>query len=268
MINRVEPKTVSFIERAPGVVLQRVPSKGHYVFVMHIDKPPFDNKDLRNALKLAVDREAMVSQILQGYATIGNDYPINAAYAYAPKDIPQRVYDPEEAASLYKKSGHSGPIQLKTSEVAFPGAVDAATLFQQQAAKAGIQIEVQREPGDGYWDQVWNKEPFCASYWGGRPTQDHMYSTAYYSQADWNDTRFKRPDFDEKLLQARGELDQTKRAALYREMAMLVHDDGGLILPMFNDFIDAHTEQVQNWVSDPNYEMSGLAAPIRVSLSS
>jgi len=268
IINRVEPKTVALIERAPGVVIERVPSKGHYVFVMHIDTPPFDNNDLRMALKLAIDREAMIKQILQGYATIGNDFPINQSYPYAPKDIPQRVYDPEEAASFYKKSGHSGPIQLKTSEVAFPGAVDAATLFQQQAAKAGIQIEVQREPGDGYWDQVWNKQPFCASYWGGRPTQDHMYSTAYYSQADWNDTRFKRPEFDKMLLEARGELDAARRAELYKAMALMVRDEGGLILPMFNDFIDAHTDKVQGWISDPNYEMSGLAAPIRVWLAS
>ena len=73
-------------------------------------------------------------------------------------------------------------------------------LYQQQAAKAGIEIEVKREPGDGYWDQVWNKQPFCASYWGGRPTQDGMYSTAYYSKADWNDTRFFDEDFDKMLL--------------------------------------------------------------------
>ena len=94
-----------------------------------------------------------------------------------------------------------------------------------------------------------------------------MYSTAYYSKADWNDTRFFRPEFDEKLLEARGELDQDRRAALYREMALMVRDEGGLILPMFNDFIDAHTEEVQGWVKDPNYEMSGLSAPIRVWLA-
>ena len=50
-------------------------------------------------------------------------------------------------------------------------------------------------------------------------------------------------------------------------MAIMVRDDGGLILPMFNDFIDAHTDQVQGWVRDPNYEMSGLSAPIRVWLA-
>jgi peptide/nickel transport system substrate-binding protein len=268
IVNRVEPKTVALLEGSPGVVIERVPSGGHYVFIMHCNTPPFDNNDLRMALKLAIDREAMVNTVLQGYATVGNDFPISASYPYFPADIEQRVYDPEEAASYYKKSGHSGSILLRTSEVAFPGAVDAAVLYQQQAAKAGIQIEVQREPGDGYWDQVWNVQPFCASYWGGRPTQDGMYSTAYYSKADWNDTRFFREDFDALLLQARGEVDAAKRTQLYREMALMVRDDGGLILPMFNDFIDARSDKVMGWIPDSTAEMSNLSAPIRVWLAS
>jgi peptide/nickel transport system substrate-binding protein len=235
---------------------------------MHCNKPPFDKNDLRTALKLAIDREAMVNQILQGYSSLGNDFPISSSYAYFPADIEQRVYDPEEAASLYKKSGHSGPIVLQTSEVAFPGAVDAAVLFQQQAAKAGITIDVKREPGDGYWEGVWNKQPFCASYWGGRPTQDGMYSTAYYSKADWNDTRFFNEKFDAMLLEARGSLDVAKRTQLYHDMAVIVRDEGGLILPMFNDFIDARSDKVMGWIPDPNAEMSNLSAPIRVWLAS
>ena len=52
-----------------------------------------------------------------------------------------------------------------------------------------------------------------------------MYSVAYKSDAKWNDTRFLRPDFDKLLLQARAELDNTKRKAIYREMALLVRDE-------------------------------------------
>ncbi len=40
-----------------------------------------------------------------------------------------------------------------------------------------------------------------------------MYSTGYVSTADWNDTRFKRPDFDKMVLAARAELDEAKRKA-------------------------------------------------------
>jgi peptide/nickel transport system substrate-binding protein len=266
IINRVEPKTVALLERAPGVVIQSVPSKGHYVFIMHCNTAPFDNYDLRMALKLAMDREQMIQQILQGHGRVGNDFPINESYALFPEGIEQRKYDPEQAKFHYQKSGHSGPILLRTSEVAFPGAVDAAQLYQQQAAAAGIQIEVQREPGDGYWTEVWNAQPFCTSYWGGRPTQDSMYSTAYITGADWNDTRFFNEKFDQIILTARAELDDAKRAELYREAALLVRDDGGLILPMFNDFIDAHREEVKGFIPDPNHETSNLRAAIRVWL--
>lgn len=267
IINRVEPRTVALLARAPGVAIESTPSKGHYVFIMHCNTAPFDNADLRMALKLAIDREQMVNQILMGYASVGNDFPISESYALYPAGIEQRTYDPDKAKFHYQKSGHSGPVLLRTSEVAFPGAVDAAQLFQQQAKRAGIDIEVRREPGDGYWTEVWNVQPFCASYWGGRPSQDSMYSTAYITGADWNDTRFFREDFDKIIFAARAELDDAKRAEMYREAAMTVRDDGGLILPMFNDFIDARRENVQGWVRDPNHETSNLRAATRVWLS-
>ncbi len=256
MINRVEPKIVELIKRVPGVTIQNVAGRGHYVFIAHCNTAPFDNNDLRLALKFALDREEMLQKILMGYGSIGNDTPINKAYPLF-AEIEQRKFDPEKAAFHYKKSGHSGSVLLRTSDVAFPGAVDAAQLYQQSAAKAGITIEVKREPGDGYWSEVWNKQPFSASYWGGRPTQDQMYTTAYYSKADWNDTRFMREDFDKLLFQARSELDKEKRTAIYKTMGEMVRDEGGVITPMFNDFIDATSAKVGGWSPDGNQEMMG-----------
>jgi peptide/nickel transport system substrate-binding protein len=225
---------------------------------MHVDKAPFDNKDLRLALKYAINREEMVEKILRGYGSVGNDSPINAAYPLFDADIEQRKYDPEKAAEHYKKSGHDGsPIVLRVSDVAFPGAVEAAQLFQQSAAAAGIPLELKREPGDGYWSEVWNKQPFCASYWGGRPVQDQMWSTAYLSTADWNDTRWKNEDFDKMLLAARAELDQAKRKALYSDMSVMMRDQGGLICPMFNDYVEGVSEKVQGWIVDPTGDGMG-----------
>lgn len=134
--------------------------------------------------------------------------------------------------------------------------MDAAILFQDSARKAGITLDVKREPEDGYWTNVWNKQPFCASFWGGRPTQDSRYSTSYLSTAEWNDTRFKRPDFDKMVLQARSELDETKRKALYRQLALMVRDDGGLILPVFNDYIMAASKTMKGYVDDIGNDMS------------
>ena len=256
MINRVEPKIVDLVKRVQNVSIETTSGPGHYVFIMHCNTAPFDNNDLRMALKLAMNREEMVEKILRGYGTAGNDFPINSSYPLFPEDIEQRTYDPDKAKFHFEKSGHDGPILLRTSEVAFPGAVDAAQLYQQSCAAAGIEIEVRREPGDGYWSEVWNKQPFSTSYWGGRPTQDQMYSTAYLSTADWNDTRFFDERFDRLLLEARAELDQDKRQELYREMAMIVRDEGGLICPMFNQYIDALSDKVAGFVPGANHELS------------
>ncbi|UWR79057.1 ABC transporter substrate-binding protein [Phaeobacter inhibens] len=249
--NRVEPKVAGLLDRAPNLTVRNAAGPGHYVFIMHCDTAPFDNNELRLALKYAINREEMVDKVLRGYGSVGNDMPVNAAYPLFDDSIPQRPFDPAKAAEHYKKSGHDGsPITLRVSDVAFPGALDAAQLFQQSANAAGIPLELKREPGDGYWSEVWNAQPFCASYWGGRPVQDQMYSTAYLSTADWNDTRFKREDFDKLLFAARGELDEAKRKALYSQMGMMVRDEGGLICPMFNDFIEATSSKVQGWVAD------------------
>ena len=264
MIHRVDPKVAALVDRAPGVEVKTTSGAGHYVFIMHCNTAPFDNKDLRLALKYAMNREEMVEKILHGYGSVGNDTPINASYPLFSDDIEQRVYDPDKAAHHFKRSGHSGPVLLRTSDNSFPGAPDAAQLFQQSAAAAGIEIEIKREPNDGYWSEVWNAQPFCTSYWGGRPVQDQMFSTAYLSTADWNDTRFFNDRFDELLVAARGELDTAKRKTMYREMSVIVREEGGLICPMFNDFVDAVSDRVAGWGPSKGFGLMHFRAPLKM----
>ena len=261
IVNQVAPKVAGLLGRAPNLSVKSVSGRGHYVFIMHCDTAPFDNADLRMALKYAINRQEMVDKILQGYGSIGNDSPINAAYPLFDASIPQREFDMEKAKEYYAKSGHDGsPIVLRVAEGAFPGAVDAAQLFQESARSCGIPLEISREPDDGYWSEVWNVQPFCASYWSGRPVQDQMFATAYLSTADWNDTRFKNEAFDAKLFEAKGELDEAKRKALYSEMTNILRDEGGLICPMFNDFIEGVSNDIQGWEVNGVWEvMNGLA---------
>ncbi|MWD27234.1 peptide ABC transporter substrate-binding protein [Aquicoccus sp. SCR17] len=264
MVNRVPPRTANLVGRAPNIDIRTTSGPGHYVFIMHCNTAPFDNYDLRMALKYAINREEMVEKILFGYGSVGNDTPINSSYPlYTP--LEQRSYDPDKAKHHYKKSGHEGSILLRTSDNSFPGAPDAAALFQQSASAAGINIDIKREPNDGYWSEVWNAKPFCTSYWGGRPTQDAMFSTAYLSTADWNDTRFFNDRFDELLFKARAELDEQKRKEMYAEMSMLVHDKGGLILPMFNDFVDGVSDRVAGWEdAKVGFELNNFYAPMKM----
>ena len=58
------------------------------------------------------------------------------------------------------------------------------------------------------------------------------------------------------MLQARSELDEGKRKALYRTLAVTVRDEGGLILPVFNDYVMAQSKNVKGYVDDIGNDMS------------
>ena len=264
-VDRVDPKTVALLSRVPTLNILEETSTLHYTFPMRTDAAPFDNYDLRMAVKNAVDRQELVDKILLGHGAVGNDHPISTANRYHASDLPQREFDPEKAAHHYKKSGHSGALQLSAADTAFSGAVDAAQLIAASAAKAGIDIEVVREPNDGYWSNVWNKKPWTASFWSGRPTEDWMFASGYVAETEWNETAWRTTDaakrFNAVVTEARAELDDAKRRVLYAEAQTLVHDDGGALVPMFANHIMAVSKSVANNGNvAANWEMDGAKA--------
>ncbi|MCB1480008.1 MAG: ABC transporter substrate-binding protein [Rhodobiaceae bacterium] len=244
-VSIIDLKTMGLLQRDPNIIIDNVPSAGAITMPMFCDTAPFDNVDVRNALKLAMNRDEIIEKIAFGAATKGNDFHHSPAQPYWPDDIPQREYDPDQAKSLLKKAGAEGlEVSISTADSVYAGAVDMAVLYAEQAKAAGIKVNVVREPNDGYYSDVWLKKPFCLVSWGARPTPDVMYTLAYKDDAAWNESHWKNPRFNELLLQAKSELDDAKRAEMYREMAMLARDDGGTIIPFFNNFVYAHRSNI------------------------
>jgi peptide/nickel transport system substrate-binding protein len=233
----LDAKTLGLLKRNPEVNIQSVASTRHYSFDMNVQVEPYNNPDVRQALKYAIDREEILKKVYFGTATLGNDNPVakSMKYAYDPK--PQYTYDIEKAKAHLKKAGlTSVKVDLSVAEVGFPGCMDAAVLFKEQAAKAGIEVNLIREADDGYWDKVWLKKSFVSVDWFGRATCDWLFTTVYADGAAWNDTHFADKHFNDLLLQARPETDETKRAAIYKEMQQIIHDDGGTLLVAFANY--------------------------------
>lgn len=258
-INRVDTKIASFLEKEPGIQLINVVGNYHYSFPMLTDTPPYDNNNVRLALKYAVNREAMVKAILGAYGRIGNDNPIGSTQRFFASELPQRVYDPEKAKFHLKKSGiGSNTFKLHTADNVFPGSMDASVLYKEHAAKAGINIEVVREPDDGYWKNVWMKRPWCTCYWTARPTVDFTFSTIYAEGADVNDTHWKHERFNKLLKEARAELNVAKRREMYVEMQRLVRDEGGVVIPMLPNTLEAGTPKLKHGEIAANWQLDGF----------
>jgi peptide/nickel transport system substrate-binding protein len=257
-IDRCDLKTIGLLKRNPDIEIDSVTGFAHYVAPMNVTVPPFDNVDVRTAIKYAINREDVVQKVLFGYGKPGNDDPIAPSIKYAVDPQPVHRYDPDKVKFHLQKAGLSTlKVDFSTSEAAFAGAVDTAILMKEHAAQCGIDINVIREPDDAYWSDVWLKKPWCFSYWNGRPTVDWMMTTAYAADAAWNDTSWKHPKFNELLVAARAETDQAKRAAMYAEMQQILHDDGGIIVLMFNDFVTAHSKKVAHGELNSNFDHDG-----------
>jgi peptide/nickel transport system substrate-binding protein len=267
VINRLDGRTVGLIDKRPNLKVVRSQAGQHAVLVMNTTMDPFTNNDVRLAMKYAIDRQKIIDTVLKGFGTIGNDQPIPKTNPFYNADLPQHAYDPDKAKFHLKKAGMEGlKVALAVSDAAFTGATDAAVLYQSAAAGCGVDLEVKREPADGYWDNVWMKAPFCASYWGGRPTADQMLSIAYKSDAKWNDSFWKSGPFDKLLVEARAELDQGKRKEMYGEMQKMIWEDGGVVIPMFIDYVDGASDKVQGMKPHPSFEFMGLRLAEKVWL--
>ncbi len=260
LMTNVDLKTVHLLERAPGVVVFKTTGNQHLLMPMLMDVAPFDNNDLRLALKYAIDREQWLKVIAKGYGELGNDHPIGPANQFraTEEELPQRVYDPDKAKHHLKQAGYDSiDLQLHLADTAFESAVDAGSLYAETARPAGINLEVVREPNDGYWDNVWLVKPWVGSYWGGRPTEDWMFSQVYSTGADWNETHFANERFMELLVAGRAELDQAKRREIYVDMQRILHDEGGAVTPLFTSYVMAGSDKLHipeqmssNWEVD------------------
>ena len=262
VIDQVDLKTVALFKRSPGGTVLSTTGTQHYTFAMDTRAAPFSDNNVRMALKHGVDRQELVDKILFGYGEVGNDHPIGRSQRYYAADLPQNAYDPDKAKYFLKQAGlDSLDVALSASDAAFGGAVDAAVLYSARAKAAGINIKVVREPNDGYWSDVWMKKPWCAVYWGGRPTEDWMFATAYAKGAAWNDAFWDNARFNELLLEARSELDESKRAAMYHEMQDILRTQGGTVIPMFASYVMAHTTKVKHpEVVGANWTLDGMRA--------
>ena len=250
-MNQVDGKTVSRLAQDDNINIHETQGTLHFGYAMRCDVAPFDNVDVRLALKFAIDREEFLQKILQGHGYVGNDHPIGKSQVYFNDEMPQRAYDPEQAKFHLKKAGLSKlQVELSVADVGF-AAVDGAVLYSESARQAGIDIKVKRVSRDGYWSDVWGQDAWAAEYWAGRATEDWMFSTGYIAESGgWFRTKWETPRFKSLLKQARVELNEDKRRAMYYEMQQLCSDEDGALIPVFGNYVFATRSTVgQNRLS-------------------
>ena len=232
------------ISALPNIEGIRIQSGRFFDLVMANNAPPFNDSRVRKALQLSLDREALVRNLLNGYGIPGGDTPIMQAYRYHSPQQPI-IRDVGQARKLLASAGYKFGIELTLVASDRPAMrLRLANAVSAMAREAGFNIRVQSVNSETYLRQIWTKGSFYVGLYNMQPSEDHILSLLYTSNALWNQTRWNNAAFDELVEAARGTQDGEIRADYYRQAQSQMRSDVPSIIPLFVDLLAARRKKV------------------------
>ena len=203
----------------------------------------FHDKNLRKAVQYAYDREFVREATFFGYGFTANDHPVGLTDQYYLEGQIQVVQDIERAKGYLAAAGYPDGIDVELDVMEGCQLLNMGLAFKESVAAAGINVTVNIHPSDTYWTEVWLVTPFNAACWGGRPASQAL-SLPLRSTADWNESHWNSPTFDDLLDSALTELDFQKRKDYYGQIQELLIEEVPSSYPMYSSRVNAHWDHV------------------------
>jgi peptide/nickel transport system substrate-binding protein len=259
MLTSLEPTQAKVHLESGEIQVIQAPSTAIHVFIMAVDIAPFDDPLVRQAFRLIPDRQALIDSALLGFGTVANDLPGKGLWNFA-SDLPPREQDLEQAKALLAQAGkESLEVTLHTSDIV-PGFVEAATLFAEMAKEAGVTVNIKKEAGNAYFDtsKLYTKLDFAQSFWtfGSLSLQ---YEQSLLSDAIWNETHFRDPEYDKLIRAAQGATDEAEALDLWHQVQERQYNEGGYIVWANVDILDAAANYVKGIVPSAWFNVGGFA---------
>ena len=203
----------------------------------------FHDKNLRKAIQWGYDRQFVKDAALFGTGFVANDHPVGLQDQYYWGDQPIVDQDIEKAKEYLAAAGYPDGVDVTLDTMEPGGMLSMSLAFKESVSAVGINVEVVNHPRDTYWTEVWLKTPFNTVSWGGRPASQAL-SLPLRSTADWNESHWNNPRFDELLDLASGELDFQQRKSYYQEMQEILIEEVPTTYAMYTSNVAAHWNHV------------------------
>ncbi|HEV8404217.1 MAG TPA: ABC transporter substrate-binding protein [Candidatus Limnocylindrales bacterium] len=219
----------------------------HRQIWMRCDTGQFAKKEVRQALAYTFDRPALIQQLFQGKAQLGNDHVIWQGYPYFDPSVPQRAQDIDKAKSLLAAAGVSNlTATLHCGQLLeIP---DLATLLKSQASQAGITLNVAVESLTTFYGAQWcpdkPADPPCSGAaelgivdYGHRATPDVYLNAALKTKGIWNSSQYSSPAFDQAFKDFQTAVGVDAQKAACTKIETILNDDTPIGLPYFYNYL-------------------------------
>src|SRR5262252_4893002 len=213
-------------------------------FTMRVDQAPFNDVNVRQAMRLLVDRQQLINSALDGNGVVG--YDVSSPYDPNYDTSLRRQQDIPQAKALLKKAGQENlTVQLVTSAVA-TGTVSMATVLQQQAKAAGVTVNLKTVDPTTFFGPNYLHWTFSQDFYNSSPYLAQV-AQSMLPTSPFNETHTSNPTLTNLYMQANATLNTSVRKQIEYEMQTFDFNEGGYIIPAFIDALDAYSTKITGY---------------------
>ena len=203
------------------------PSTTIYMTLLNHKREPFSNLKARQAAGMAIDNEAMAKAITRGYSEPANT-TLPGSVDFHDKDYPGIPYDPANAKELLAESGMAGH-EVKILATADAPSQQTALLIQAQWQAIGLKPVIVNVDGGAWWDATGKGDYDAAANWWYNETPDPdlavRWAVCGSCGSNSYNTFYANPKVDALVEQGTKEVDEAKRAEIYKEIQKITTEE-------------------------------------------
>lgn len=245
---------VDTLAKDPNIQVLLDPSSREDFLLLNEAHKPLDDVRVRQAICMAIDREAIVKSVLFGHGEVANSF-IPAGALFYNKDNPTCKYDPEGAKKLLADAGVRD-LSLKYL-IASGSSIDdqTAVLIKDNLSKVGIDADIEKqEPGQEWTTTTEGDYDISTEYWTNDIIDPDEKATFALYGVDENKsyyTGYHNPRVTELIDQGRVEMDPAKRKAIYDEIQKTASMEVNWVDLYYSPFRNAARKNVKGFYQNP-----------------
>ncbi|HEU5139659.1 MAG TPA: ABC transporter substrate-binding protein [Bacillales bacterium] len=224
MLNRIPYKDVEKLKGKDNIKLSIKPGIGFQGLMLNTDKAPFNNKKVRQAINIAIDRAAIAKVVFRG-GVVPAVSPFAPSSWANPEDMEIPKANPEKAKQLLSESGLSN-IHFTLKINPKPQEKQIGQMLQSMLSAVGIKVDLELVEFGTMLDQM-----FAGDYqalrigWSGRIDPNGDTFTWFTTNGSLNSMGYSNPKVDQLLKEARTISDRAERKAKYDKVSQILWDE-------------------------------------------
>lgn len=249
VVTRLDTRLLPLVANRQGYQVKEYTSSVTLQINMNVNIKPLNDLRVRQALKMLVDREAVVKQAFSGHGVVANDMfaPLDN---YHDASIQPLAYDPDKAKGLLKEAGALDAQFVLDTNDGFPNQPDLANVIGQQWKAQGLNVTVRKLDEATFYGPEYKTRQLSSSFWPGHTISSLVLATRLPDSPS-NATGWTDEEFTKIFDQARAEASLDKRKELMSQLQRIEVERGPELIPAYPKEIDAYSPKVAGMTEQP-----------------